>query len=93
MPGYTILSGFIDVGITESLSLSLNANNILNSLGFTEAEEGEIVEGQVNYLRARSITGRSISMTLTVKYLGGSAGTPLSCPNICFFRRDDLGLV
>lgn len=61
MPGYLVLNGFINFGITEDLSLSLNANNLLDSIGITESEEGAITEGQVNYLRARSITGRSIS--------------------------------
>lgn len=61
MPGYTIVNGFVNIGITEGLTFSLNANNLLDTIGITESEEGSITEGQVNYLRARSVTGRSIS--------------------------------
>lgn len=61
MPGFAVLNAFVNIGITEGLSISLNGNNLLNTIGITESEEGSIVEGQVNYLRARSITGRSIS--------------------------------
>jgi len=64
MPGYLIVNGFLNIGITKGLSLSLNANNLLDTIGITESEEGSITEGQVNYLRARSITGRSISGTV-----------------------------
>ena len=64
MPGYVIVNAFVNVEITKGLSLSLNANNLLNTIGITESEEGSITEGQVNYLRARSITGRSISGTV-----------------------------
>ncbi len=64
MPAYTAVNGFISLGISKGLSLSINANNLLDSIGITESEEGAIVENQVNYIRARSITGRSISGTL-----------------------------
>lgn len=64
MPGYTIVNGFVNIGITKGLSLSLNANNLLDTIGITESEEGAITEGQINYIRARSITGRSISGTI-----------------------------
>lgn len=64
MPGYMITSAFISFGITNGLKLSLNGNNLLNSIGITECEEGSITENAVNYLRARSILGRSISATL-----------------------------
>ena len=64
MPGYVIVNAFVNIGITKGLSFSLNANNLLDTIGITESEEGSITEGQVNYLRARSITGRSISGTV-----------------------------
>ena len=68
MPAYMILNGFITIGLTEGLSLSLNANNLLDTIGITESEEGSITEGQINYLRARSITGRSISGTVRYSF-------------------------
>lgn len=64
MPGYLIVNGFVNIGITKGLSVSLNANNLFDTIGITESEEGSIVEGQTNYLRARSITGRSVSATV-----------------------------
>ena len=64
MPGYLIVNGFINIGLTKGLSLSINANNLGDTIGITESEEGSITEGQVNILRARSITGRSISGTV-----------------------------
>ncbi len=62
MPGFVIVNGFFNVGITNKLSANLSANNILDTLGITEAEEGSITENTVNYLRARSLPGRSISL-------------------------------
>lgn len=64
MPGYAYLNAFLSVRIAEGMYLGLNANNLLNTIGITESEEGSIVEGQDNYVRARSITGRSTSASL-----------------------------
>ena len=64
MPAYMVLNGFVNFGIAKNLSLALNANNLLDAIGITESEEGAITDGQVNYVRARSITGRSISASI-----------------------------
>ena len=50
--------------IIESRGLVIKTNNLTNALGFTESEEGAITENQVNYLRARSVVGRTIAATL-----------------------------
>ena len=68
MPGFVIINSFINVGITEGLSANLSANNLFDSLGITESEEGSITEGQVNYVRARPVPGRSISLGLNYKF-------------------------
>lgn len=68
MPGYVIVNGYVRIGISKGLSLSLNANNLLDTIGITESEEGSIIEGQTNYVRARSITGRSISGTIRYNF-------------------------
>lgn len=68
MPGFVLVNGFITVGITESLYVNLAANNIFDSIGITEAEEGSITKGVVNYVRARSLPGRSISASLTYNF-------------------------
>jgi len=64
MPAYVIVNAFANINITDGLVASVNANNLLNALGITESEEGSIVENQVNYVRARPITGRTISLSL-----------------------------
>lgn len=68
MPAYVIVNGFINIAVTKGLSVSLNANNLLDTIGITESEEGAITEGQLNYVRARSITGRSISGTVRYSF-------------------------
>ncbi|MDX2136197.1 MAG: TonB-dependent receptor [Saprospiraceae bacterium] len=64
MPGYTYVNGFADFNIIDNLFLSLNVNNLFNTIGVTESEEGSIVPNQENVVRARSITGRSTTASL-----------------------------
>jgi outer membrane receptor protein involved in Fe transport len=68
LPGYTIVSPYINYNISKRLTAAINANNILNSFGFTESEEDSITENQVNIIRARSITGRTIGGSLTFSF-------------------------
>jgi outer membrane receptor protein involved in Fe transport len=60
MPGYAIFNAFLSLNIAKGLSVNLNVNNLTNTLGITESEEGAIIDNQTNYVRARSISGRSI---------------------------------
>ena len=64
LPAYALVNGTVSFDVSRGLSLGLNANNVFNALGFTESEEGAITEGQTNYLRARSVTGRTVAATL-----------------------------
>ena len=64
LPAYVIVNAFINYQITRDFYASLNGNNLLSVIGITESEEGSIVENQVNYVRARPIAGRSISLSL-----------------------------
>lgn len=64
MPGYAVVNGFVRYNLTKGLSLGINGNNLLNSIGITESEEGSITENTKNYLRARSIIGRSFTASL-----------------------------
>jgi len=64
MPGFMMLNLFASARLSDGLSLTLNGNNLLDTIGITESEEGSIVENQVNFIRARSIVGRNMSMTL-----------------------------
>jgi hypothetical protein len=43
-------------------------NNVFDAIGITEVEEGSITENKDNYLRARSITGRTTSLTLAYRF-------------------------
>lgn len=68
MDGFVIVNGFVEVGITKGLSLNVSGNNLFNTLAITEAEEGSITANTVNYVRARPMPGRSISMTLAYRF-------------------------
>lgn len=62
LPGFAQVNAFVVVRPIERVSVSVNANNLFNTKGFTEAEEGAIPANGI--VRARSISGRTISATL-----------------------------
>lgn len=62
LPGFTQVNAFVQVRPIDRVQLSLNANNLFNVKGFTEAEEGAIPANGI--VRARSINGRTISASL-----------------------------
>jgi len=68
LPGYVYLNAFVGYNITQGFNIRLNSNNLTNTLGFTEMEGDAFVDGSVNYLRARPITGRAITITLTYSF-------------------------
>lgn len=68
MPGYVFLNPFVNFELTKGLSLAVNANNIFSTIGITEVEEGSINENTNNILRARSINGRTTSMSLVYRF-------------------------
>lgn len=68
MPGFVMINGFVNVGITKGLFIKFSANNILDAIGITEAEEGSIIEGATNYVRARPLPGRSLSLSLSYSF-------------------------
>ena len=59
LPAFTQVNAFLSVRPIERVQLSVNANNLFNTKGFTEAEEGSIPANGL--VRARSINGRTIS--------------------------------
>ncbi|MCW1381925.1 TonB-dependent receptor [Novosphingobium sp. KCTC 2891] len=65
-PAYAQVNAFVNVHPVDNVEVSLNANNLFNATGITEAEEGAIVDNATNFVRARSINGRTISAS--VKY-------------------------
>ncbi|RDK85230.1 TonB-dependent receptor [Marinirhabdus gelatinilytica] len=68
LPGFVIVNSFINYEFTTNLAANISANNLFDTLGITESEEGSIVEGQTNYIRVRPVPGRSISMGVTYKF-------------------------
>ena len=58
MPAYTVLNAFVNYSVNDKLNLSLSANNLNNTIGYTE------VEGDGH--AARSINGRTVK--LAAKY-------------------------
>ena len=59
LPAFTQVNAFLSVRPVDRVQLSINANNVFNTTGFTEAEEGAIPANGI--VRARSINGRTIS--------------------------------
>lgn len=66
--GYVLINPFVRYRFGQSLAVSVNGNNVFNTLGITEAEEGAITEGVSNIIRARSVTGRTISATISYSF-------------------------
>ena len=64
LPAYAYINAFIRYQLTRQFFASVNGNNLLDTIGITESEEGSIVENQVNYVRGRPIPGRSITFSL-----------------------------
>ena len=62
LPGYTQVNAFLAIRPVERVELSVNADNLFDVYGYTEAEEGSIPANGI--VRARSIAGRTISASL-----------------------------
>lgn len=65
LPGFIYANAFVSYNIAKGMNIRLNSNNITNTLGFTEMEGDAFVNAATNYLRARPITGRATTLTLT----------------------------
>jgi outer membrane receptor protein involved in Fe transport len=66
MPGYAYINAIAKVSLTQGLSLSINANNLFDTIGVTEVEgNGNIANGLA---AARTISGRSTTMTLQYSF-------------------------
>ncbi|MEP1833579.1 MAG: TonB-dependent receptor, partial [Hyphomonas sp.] len=66
LPGYTQVNAFIAVRPLERLELAINANNLFDAFGYTEAEEGSIPGNGL--VRARSIEGRSLTASVRIDF-------------------------
>ncbi|WP_340587295.1 TonB-dependent receptor domain-containing protein [Erythrobacter alti] len=66
LPGYNQVNAFLSVRPLDRLELTLNANNLFNAYGYTEAEEGSIPGNGI--VRARSIAGRTVSASVRIDF-------------------------
>ena len=66
LPAFMQVNAFVSVRPIDRVQLSLNANNLFNTEGYTEAEEGSIPGN--NIVRARSITGRTLSASVRFEF-------------------------
>ncbi len=62
LPAYTQVNAYLAVRPVDRVEVALNANNLFNAFGYTEAEEGSIPANGI--VRARSIAGRTVSASV-----------------------------
>ncbi|MGB6269921.1 MAG: TonB-dependent receptor [Olleya sp.] len=69
-PGYAYLNLLAKFGLTKGLSVALNVNNLFDTVGITEVEgiDGPAINGTDRYVRARSITGRSSTISFQYRF-------------------------
>ena len=60
LPGFTAVNAFVNYQFTPSVLLALGANNLLNTIGYTESNDGRGA--------ARSINGRTVKATLRYSF-------------------------
>ncbi|MDO5607402.1 MAG: TonB-dependent receptor [Capnocytophaga sp.] len=68
MPGFALVNGYVNIRLIGNLNLNAAVNNIFDSIGITEAEEASIISNATNFVRARTLPGRSVSATLSYKF-------------------------
>lgn len=66
LPAFAQVNAFVAVRPLKRVQVSVNANNLFDTFGFTEAEEGAIPGNGI--VRARSINGRTISASLKLDF-------------------------
>lgn len=62
LPAYNQVNAFLAVRPVDRVEVALNATNLFNNFGYTEAEEGSIPGNGI--VRARSIAGRTIAASV-----------------------------
>jgi outer membrane receptor protein involved in Fe transport len=69
LPAYVTVNGFATYQLGKGITVSLNVNNLLNVQGWTEGEEGSLPgAGALQIIRARTIPGRTTSLTLRYSF-------------------------
>ena len=62
MPGFTVVNPFIQFRPIERVQLSLNANNVFDTVGFFEINQAEVPANGIGW--GRAINGRTVSASL-----------------------------
>lgn len=66
LPAFTTVGAYVNFDVRENMTLSLNANNLFDAVGFTEGEEGAPAAG--DFVRFRPINGRTVSATVRYNF-------------------------
>lgn len=66
MPGYVLVNPYLSYQFIKNLGVSVNANNIFDAIGVTEAEEGSLPANGI--VRGRPLPGRSLSMSIKFEF-------------------------
>ncbi|MBL4596489.1 MAG: TonB-dependent receptor [Robiginitomaculum sp.] len=66
LPSFTTIGAYINYTVRENMTISLNANNLFDTVGFTEGEESNPSIG--DFVRFRPINGRTVSATVRYKF-------------------------
>jgi outer membrane receptor protein involved in Fe transport len=62
LPGYALVNGFVQYRLTDGLLVSLNANNLFNTLAVIETQETAFPATGI--LQARTVNGRTVSASV-----------------------------
>lgn len=68
LPGFTYINAFASYELTKGLTVRANVNNLFNTFGITEMEGDAFVDGSVNYMRGRPLTGRATNFSVIYKF-------------------------
>ncbi|QAY78738.1 TonB-dependent receptor domain-containing protein [Sphingosinicella sp. BN140058] len=66
MPGFTVVNAFVQFHPTERVQLSVNANNLFNTLGYYEISQATVPANGIGWGRANN--GRTISTSLSLSF-------------------------
>jgi len=66
LPAFAQVNAFLSVRPIDRVQVSINANNLFDVVGYTEAEEGSIPANGI--VRARSINGRTVSAAVKFEF-------------------------
>ncbi len=66
MPGFTVVNAFVQFHPAENVQLSVNANNLFNTLGYFEISQATMPANGIGW--GRAVNGRTISSSLRFSF-------------------------